>query len=211
MATILKHNTPQADGSQDRVMRPAVFKLSDMAAQGDEYVLSVRQEAMKAVEQAKSEADSIRKKAEAEGRAAAEAAIDKLIDEKLKKQMTTLGPALEQVINQLADSHGEWLAHWEQAALGVAKVIAERIVRRELSTDPSLTLEWTREALTLASNCSEVTVLLNPEDYAGLRQEAESLAHSLAKIAEPKVAADPSITQGGCRVENASWIDRHAN
>ena len=200
MATILKHDVPATDSSPDRAIRLATFTLSDMSVQGDEYVQAVRLEAAKAVQQANAEADAIRKQAEADGRAAAMAKIDELLDERLAKQMTTLGPALEKVVKELNDSKGEWLAQWEQAALGVAKAIAERIVRRELTTDPKLTLEWVREALTLAANCSEVTVLLNPAEHEGLRNEVESLAASIAKIATAHVEADDSISSGGCRV-----------
>ena len=196
MATILKNDSPDS-AAHTGALREATFLFSDMSLQGDEYVRAVQAEAAKEVQRANAEAAQIRSRAEAEGRAAAEAAIDQLIDRRLAEQMTTLVPALR----QLADSKGEWLAHWQSCSLEVARAMAERIVRKELSNDPQVSLQWIRESLELASGASEVVVRLNPNDHNGLRKEVDSLVQSMAGISSATVVADESVSPGGCLVE----------
>lgn len=200
MATILKNDSPDS-AAHTGALREATFLFSDMSLQGDEYVRAVQAEAAKEVQRANAEAAQIRSRAEAEGRAAAEAAIDQLIDRRLAEQMTTLVPALRQLVDQLADSKGEWLAHWQSCSLEVARAMAERIVRKELSNDPQVSLQWIRESLELASGASEVVVRLNPNDHNGLRKEVDSLVQSMAGISSATVVADESVSPGGCLVE----------
>lgn len=200
MATILRQDSP-ALSSASEAARPAVYTFSNMATQGDEYVQAVRAEAAKIIQQANAEAAAIRQKAETEGRQAAETAIEQLLAERLGKQMQTLKPALDKAVQGIVDGHGEWLDHWEKTALSLAAAMAQRIVRRELSQDPSIAKEWIRESLELTASSSEVTIRLNPEDHAKLKDEVATLAESIHKAATPHIIADASITPGGCRVE----------
>lgn len=197
MATVLRHR----GAPTDQATRPATFTFSDMASQGDDYVRRVRDEAAKIVEQAKAEADAIRKQAEAEGHAAANAEIARLLDQRVGSQLESLRPALDGVVAELQASRGEWLSHWRASALSLASAIAERIVRRELAADPTISEAWLAEALTLAAGASDITVRLSPGDHEHLSAHAERLAETLSGLGELRFVADPSISAGGCRVE----------
>lgn len=199
MATVLRAGAIPTDS--DEATRPATFTFSDMASQGDDYVGRVRREAAKIVEQAKAEAVAIRKKAEADGQAAAEATISRMLDERVGDRLETLRPALDGVVQQLQSAQGDWLAHWRGAALGLSQAMAERIVRRELDRDPTISEAWLTESLRLAAGASDITVRLSPNDLDHLRGHAETLAESLGGIGEARFIADPAITAGGCRVE----------
>ena len=81
--------------------RHVAYDLTDMAAEADGYLGGVRREAPKIVEQARREAAAIRQQAEAAGRRAAEEAIERILDEKVAKQMKTLTPALQAAVAQI--------------------------------------------------------------------------------------------------------------
>jgi flagellar assembly protein FliH len=185
----------------DKATKPATFTFSDMASQGEAYVKTVRSEAVKEVQKATSEAAAIRQKAEAEGRAAAEATLAKLLDDRLSAKLKTLQPALEAVVAELTAARGEWLAHWRSEAVRLSVAIAERILRRELAADPTISQHWLTEALDLAAGASDITVRLAPTDLDHLKRHAESLAATMAGIGEARFVPDPSIEPGGCRVE----------
>lgn len=199
MATILRRSS-QADGS-DRAARPASFTLSDMASQGDDYVRRVRAEATKLVADARAEAASIRQQAEADGRAAAETTISKMLDQRVGGKIETLRPALDAAVVQLTEARGEWLAHWRTAAVDLAAAMAQRIVRRELAADLTIGEAWLTESLELAAGASDITVRLAPTDFDHLRDHAQKLAESMGGIGEARFVADAEITPGGCRVE----------
>lgn len=200
MATIIKRESAHQLPAGDAV-REVAFDFKDLAGHADEYVESVRREAAKVVQQAHADAKQVREQAEKAGRQAAEAAIESLLNEKVAKQMQTIKPALETLVAQLADARGAWLDHWDNAAVQLSAMMAEKIVRRELAERPELTLDWLREALELAAGASEITVRLSPEDQANLGPQAEAIAESMGKLTGTRIVADPAITRGGCVVD----------
>ncbi len=200
MATIIKRGT-EAESSSGTAVRPIAFSFEEMAGRADEYLASVRREAAKIVQQAHRDAEQVTRKAEAAGRAAAEAAIERLLDEKVNKQMTTLRPALERVAHQLADARGRWLSEWEASAVHLAARMAERILRHELSRVPQAPLKLVRESLELASGSASITIHLSPEDCRHLGAAAGEIVESLKQLAPAKILADASVSPGGCVVK----------
>ena len=181
-------------------MKPIAFNFEEMAGRADEYLASVRTEAAKIVQQAHSDAEQVRRQAEEAGRQAAEQAIERLLDEKVAKQMQTLTPALKLVAKQLADARGLWMKEWEVSAVHLATRMAERIVRYELKKTPQLTLLWVREALELAAGSAEITIRMHPNDLKHLRDEVDQIVDSLESLAPARIAADTTVRPGGCRV-----------
>lgn len=200
MATVLKAGSRSAYGT-DEAPQPATFTFSDMASQGETYLQSVRGEAAKIVQQANAEAAAIRTKAESDGQANAKATIAQMLDEKVGGQLESLRPALDDVVTQLTAAKGEWLQHWRESAIRLAAGIAEKIVRRELANDPTISEEWLESALQMAAGSSEMTIRLAPNDLEHLRSHAEKLSESMNGLGEATFIADPTITNGGCRVE----------
>jgi flagellar assembly protein FliH len=199
MATIIRkdHVRPSSSGQSTGVV---AFSFADIRSQADDYLSAVQQEAAKIVQQAHQQAEQVRREAEAAGRKAAEAAIERILDEKITRRMDTLVPALQQLVQQIDDARGEMQRHWEQSALKVATAIAERIVRRELSMDPQISLDLIAEALRLANGAAEITLYISPNDHENLGSQIGRLAETLCKLAPSNIVADPAMTPGGCRV-----------
>jgi len=152
------------------------------------------------VEQARREAAAVRQEAEIAGRQAAEQAIERILDEKVAKQMKTLTPALQAAVKQIDDSRQQWMAHWETAAVNLAVDIAGQLTRQELTRRPEIALQWTRQALELAAGAGEVCIRLHPADEQSIARQVEQLAHALVPLATVQVVADEAISLGGCRV-----------
>jgi flagellar assembly protein FliH len=200
MATIIrKDGTRQS--TTGRSPQPVAFSFADMRGRADDYLETVRGEAAKIVQQAHRDAERIRRDAEVAGRKAAEAAVERVLDEKVATRMNTLIPALEQLVKQINDAKGELQSHWERSALQVATAIAARIVRRELKHDPQITLDSIAEALRLAAGSAEITLRISPADYENLGSQVERLAATLCQLSPSRIVADETISVGGCRVE----------
>jgi flagellar assembly protein FliH len=199
MATIIRKDNARETPS-GRTAQPVSFSFADMRGQANDYLGTVRNEAAKIIQQAHQEAEVIRRQAEVAGRKAAEAAVERILDEKVGKRMQTLLPALERLMSEVNNLKGELLDRWEQSAVSVATAIAERIIRRELARDPQISLDLIREALRLAAGASEITLLVSPTDHHNLGTQIQLLAASLARLAPSSVMADPNIEPGGCRV-----------
>jgi len=198
VASILRQGSPRTG---DRAPQPAVFTLAEMDSQGERYTQSVREQAAKIVAAAKAEAAAIRTQAEADGRAAAMKEIDRLLDERVGKEVQTLRPALDAAVARLNAARGEWLEEWRRSAVLLAVAIAERIVRRELDNDPTVSEAWLAEALEHAAGSNDVTVRLAPDDHDRLRAHGEKLAEAIGGLGAMRFVADAAVTPGGCRVE----------
>jgi flagellar assembly protein FliH len=200
MATIIRKDNPN-DLHAGRAVQPVAFSFADMRGQADDYLETVRQEAAKIVQQAHRDAERIRKQAEAAGRKAAEAAADRILEDRVTKRMEALLPALEQVVDQIDDAKGEILARWEHSALSVIIAIAQRVIRRELNQQPEIALDLIGEALRLATGATDIALHVSPADYENMRPQIEKLSATLARLSPNQIVADPTVSIGGCRVE----------
>ena len=198
MATIIKNHEPQRQSGS--ALRAVAYDLTDMAAQADNYLGTVRGQAAQIVDEARREADAIRQQAEAAGKRAAEQAIERILDEKIGQQMKTLTPALQSAVRQVEDAKQAWLRHWEACALELAVRIAGRLVRGELQRKPEIGAGWIREALQLAAGSGDVTIRLNPADQETLARQVHQLAAVFAPLAKVNVVPDESISLGGSKL-----------
>ena len=192
MSTVIKVNqTHQAPHS-------AAFNFEDLAQNAQSYLEKVRGQAAEIVAKANQEAQQIRQKAEKEGREVGQRAIEQTVELQVGKQMETVLPALRQAIAGVEHSRQAWLLEWEKAAVHVAAAMAARVVRRELTQAPGITLTLVREALEMAAGSPQIRISLNPADHAVLGSQIERLSEEFSRISEVTLVADPQIAPGGC-------------
>jgi len=200
MATIIRKDSPRETPS-GRNVQPVAFSFSDMRGQANDYLGTVRSEAAKIVQQAHQQAEQIRRQAEVAGRKAAEAAIERVLDERVGKRMETLLPALETLMAEMHNTKAKLLNRWEQSALKVATAIAQRIIRREVAQDPQITLDLIRDTLRLAAGMTDISLHISPTDYANLGTQITRLAETVGHLAPSAIVADGDVSPGGCCVK----------
>ena len=185
----------------NRGVQGVAFNFDDMTDRANDYLSIVQRQAQEMIARADKEANQLRQRAQQEGRQAAAQAAEKVVQAKLAQQLQTLLPALDEAIQSIHDAKQHWLNHWEKNAVGLAAAIAARVIRRELSQAPDITLDLVREALELASGSGHIKLHLNPKDRETLGDQAEQLVARVGRLASAEVVADPAIEPGGCRVE----------
>jgi flagellar assembly protein FliH len=195
MSTIIKATDHRG------MSQTAAFNFDDMAAKASQYLDQVRVEAAKIVAEARKEAACLKQQAEAEGRREGTAAIEQTVEQQLGQQLATLRPALEQAVQDIHHAKQAWLGQWEKGAVHLAAAIAARVIRRELSRAPEITLALVREALELAAGSAQLKIRLSPADHASLASQVQMVVRELAPLAQTELIADPQISAGGCRVE----------
>jgi len=191
MATIIRH----IDSSHGPHL--AAMKFDDLAAEARRRLAEAKLEAERIVAEAQQQADAIRQEAAQRGAQAAVRAVEQMAAEQLAPASDALRPA----VGQLHGSKQAWLAHWESSAVRLASAMASRIVRGELRRRPEITLTWVREALELAAGSPGIRLRLHPEDFHCLGEKVRALVEAMAPLAGAEVAADATVSRGGCRVE----------
>jgi flagellar assembly protein FliH len=200
MATIIRKDSMRETAS-GRAVQPVAFSFSDMRGQASDYLGTVRTEAAKIVQQAHQQAEQIRRQAEIAGRKAAEAAIERVLDERVGKRMETLLPTLEKLVAEMNHTKSQLLNRWETSSLQVATAIAERIIRREIAHDPQITLDLIAETLRLAAGMTEISLHISPTDYEHLGSQVTRLADAVGHLAPSSIVADVDVSPGGCLVK----------
>lgn len=195
MSTIIRASDRNA------AVHGVAFNFDDMSAKADKYLEKVRGEATQIVAGAEKQAEAVRRRAEAEGRRAGQQAVEQMVRQQLGQQLATLMPALEQAVQEIQNARQDWLTHWEKTAVHVAAAIAGRLIRRELSQNPEITVTLVREALELAAGSSQVCIRMNPADHKALQPQVTALVSQLRGLGTAELLADPEISPGGCRVE----------
>jgi flagellar assembly protein FliH len=178
------------------------FNFDDMTLQANRYLEKVRTEAAQIVAQAQQQADAVRQQARQDGYAAGWQAVEQIV----RQQLATALPALRNVIQDIQHAKQAWLTHWEASAVHVAAAIAQRLIRRELTRHPEITLTLIREALELAAGSSQLRIHLNPADHQEIGPRAEMLIQELSTLTAAELLSDAEITPGGCRVETCFGV-----
>jgi len=176
------------------------FNFEDLTEKANQYLDTVRRQAAKILTDAKQQAQHIEQRAREEGRQAALRQAEQAAQANLNEHLQSLMPALEQAVHALRESEQAWLNHWERQTVHLACAIAERVVRREISRAPEITLSLVREALELANGSSRLRLHLNPQDHTTLADQVPAMVARLQQLAPAEIVADPAISPGGCRV-----------
>jgi flagellar assembly protein FliH len=174
------------------------FQFDDM---GQSYLGRVKSEAAQIIAEARAEAARIKARATEEGKQAAIAAVEATLRSRLEQQLKSGLTALAAAAEKIAQSRHAWQQHWEAHAIRLAAAIAQRLCRRELGRDPTITQSWIREALELAAASAQITLRLHPADHTALKTQIRQIAQQVSGLAPVRIVADEAISAGGCRVD----------
>lgn len=196
----------------------AAFNVEDLRRECDEYLAQARRHGEELIAQAVARADAIRSRAFEQGlregqQAGFDAAGDliesrarKLAADQTRAHLETVLPAINQVIEALDNERERWLADWEVAAVHVGAIMAEKLVRRELSQRPELAVDVVRDALQLAAGSPRITLRLNPFDLDQLHTNGLDILERLSRVGETVLAPDENISRGGCLIETRQGV-----
>ncbi len=197
MASIIKSDTLLSDASG---VHSVEFNFEDISEKANRYLETVRKQAEQILADARLRADQIAAQAKAAGEHAALVEAEQRVHARLDENLQTLLPAVRAAINGIGYEKERWLKHWEEETVKLAGAIAARIVRRELSQDPQITVSLVREALQLAMGSGRLRLHLNPADYASLGDQTARLTSEFSELAPADIVADDTVEAGGCRV-----------
>ncbi len=123
--------------------------------------------------------------------------------EALRGENAALAAHVTALAQTLATTRARVLEASEPELVHLAVVVAERVVGRELSTDPSVVTEWAREALACLASRDDATLTVSSDVGASVDADAWTRA-----VGAHPVAVDPALPPGSCVVRaGASTAD----
>lgn len=205
MASILKRN-PDAITTADP--SPVSFNLHDVKQRANDYLEGVRQAATEIVCQAEKDAEQIRQQAKLEGLAAAEAEFHARVQEAAHqlsdRRCRTAIVSCENAVERLNEETAKWLSAWRDQTVSLAKLMAEKLIRREAEHNAASVLQiWLEEALSLNRQSRQLRICVHPDDFTVAGQLLEHIAKSIPQAATAEVIPDPEVELGGCVVHSS--------
>lgn len=119
-------------------------------------------------------------------------------------QARALLDVLQATVEEAITARANSLAASEDDFLKFSLILADKIVRKAVSDDLSWLAPIIKDALSALGLVSQITIRLNPIDYALVRAEEEELA--MKTRAKLLFESDLSITQGGCVIESENGL-----
>ena len=159
-------------------------------------VPQARSEAQKIVDQAYSEAETIKEASRDEGRLEGREEAAQRIEE----AMATLNQAIKERKKIIKDAEGE--------VLRLSLKIAEQIIRSEVSLHRDVCLNIVSEAIGRVSDREQIIVRVNREDAEYLKRYKDRLAGMLDGVKSFSIIEDANVEAGGCVIEtNLGFVD----
>lgn len=173
-------------------------------ARGEANVLigNAREEANGLIMSAQQEAEKMKTNALEQGHREGLQLAFREIEEQRKKARQEC----EQLVTAGAHEKATLIRSAEPEIVGLAVAVAEKVLAREIKTDPTIILDIVREALKLAGEADNVRVMVNPDDADTVKYFAPQLIEPDQKLGDLAVESDRRIERGGCLVETEKGI-----
>lgn len=133
-------------------------------------------------------------------------ALVQRLEEEYKKKATALEREFSEKINRVerfleacSSELKDLVLDLDKEVLKIAVKIAEKLVLKEIQTDPEVNLRIIREALNYIAEGSSVIIKVNPEEFEFLEKEVLKEVKGRYKV---KFVKDPNVKKGGVFVES---------
>lgn len=155
--------------------------------------------AAKILEEAKSEAGSIRAEAHDAGYAAGMAKAE----EEVAAFQATIGESVSAVLSSIEAQCGSIYARWREDLVALLRLAAEKAVGMPLVDDKARLLEEVyTQAVTALENRRSLVIRVNPEDEPAIGDIVAMTQARFPDLTAWSVKADASVTPGGLMVES---------
>jgi flagellar assembly protein FliH len=202
MAGILKANQVSTVSSS---LQPIAFNLHDVEEAAKTQLDDVRKKAQQLIEQAKMDADRIRKDAADQARREAladmEAKFQQRSKELAEKQTAEATQSLKSVLKELQGATDQWLGQWRDETLTLALAIAGKIIRSRVDKEADIVLGWLTDSTAAWSGARRIEVRLSAKQFEELAPRVGDVLKPFANQATCDVIEDPKIEPGGCVVK----------
>ena len=165
--------------------------------QSDETMSEAQNEAQAIIQKAQAEAKNIEEKAFQSGY---EAGHESAISE-IEGKVSSISKAFEKGLRDIAALKDEILGQAESDIIRLTIAVAERLLCGELKHNPDSIVAIVKEAIKMARSNGDVTIRVNPEDAATLKEHISELAEYISNTDKVRIEGSESLTPGGCIVE----------
>ncbi len=210
MANVLKSktfslgtNTAQAE----------VFNWEDVATRAKEYIERVREQAQQIIKDCQLECVRLQTQAREEGSRQGESHVERLAQQMAgqiaEMRITEAAKSVKSLCEDLETATQQWLRQWQHETITLAIGIAEKILARQIESDPSILISWIEDSVRMIQGQRQITIRIHPEDAQRLTSALPDLIEEMTPSVELQVVEDVAVGKFGVILQTPdTTIDR---
>ena len=173
----------------------------------------VRQQARAILEQCQQECEAIRETTKQQAIDEGQAIIDQLARQQAEQiaeeRITQVLGRVDTLCEGLEQATEEWLRNWQHETVSLAIKIAEKLLVRQIESDPTILLTWIEDMVKLVQGQRRMIIKLSSHDAMQLSGVLSELIERLSPGVEFQVIEDASFSSGSVVLETPeTTLDR---
>lgn len=113
---------------------------------------------------------------------------------------------IKYITDELKQRRENFMKEADELVLQLAVRLAERIIRKEVKTDPEVVKNVARECLKLVEERQRICIRVHPSDWQVINEFEEEILTSTHGVKSLEIKEDDHVTPGGCIIESDSGI-----
>ncbi len=210
MASVLKS---KSFSQGTNTAQTEVFNWEDVATRAKQYIDTVREQAQQLLRDSQIECTRIQSQAKEEGTRLGESQVERLAMQMAgqiaEKRIQEAAHNVKTLCEDLETATQQWLRQWQHETITLAIGIAEKLLSRQIESDPSILITWIEDSVRLIQGQRQILLKIHPEDAQRLSSALSELVDDMKPSVEIQVAEDISVGKFGVILQTPdTTIDR---
>ncbi len=190
-----------------------VFNWEDVASRAKQYIDTVREQAQQLLRDSHLEGTRIQAQAKEEGTRQGESQVERLAmqmaSQIAEKRVQEVANNVKSLYEDLETATQQWLRQWQHETIAFAIGIAEKLLARQIESDPSILISWIEDSVRLIQGQRQILLRIHPEDAQRLSSALSELVDGMKPSVEIQVVEDVAVGKFGVIVQTPdTTIDR---
>ena len=190
-----------------------VFNWEDVASRAKQYIDTVREQAQQLMRHSQLECARIQLQAKEEGTRLGESQVERLAmqmaSQIAEKRIQEVAHNVKTLCEDIESATQQWLRQWQHETITLAIGIAEKILSRQIESDPSILISWIEDSVRLIQGQRQILLRIHPEDAQRLSTALSELVEDMKPSFEIQVAEDIAVGKFGVILQTPdTTIDR---
>lgn len=190
-----------------------VFNWEDVASRAKQYIDTVREQAQQLLRDSHLEGTRIQAQAKEEGTRQGESQVERLAmqmaSQIAEKRVQEVANNVKSLYEDLEAATQQWLRQWQHETITFAIGIAEKLLARQIESDPSILISWIEDSVRLIQGQRQILLRIHPEDAQRLSSALSELVDGMKPSVEIQVVEDVAVGKFGVIVQTPdTTIDR---
>ena len=210
MANVLKSKTFSLGTN---TAQTEVFNWEDVASRAKQYIETVREQAQQLLQESKIECARMQVQAKEEGTRLGENHVERLAMQMAaqiaEKRVQEAAQSVKSLCEDLETATQQWLRQWQHETITLAIGISEKILARQIESDPSILISWIEDSVRLIQGQRQIVLRIHPEDAQRLSSALSELVDDMKPSVEIQVVEDVAVGKFGVILQTPdTTIDR---